>query len=159
MGQLQSLDEQARAKLRYVMLTHWNDGVGLFDPDLLIQKPPWLRDADMRPPSVPRSMKWTSPTTFLQTMIDMKNAMGTDPSEFVARGHDYRADLPRFLGHVFGLPCREDQMVRIEEAVRAAEHRRRALLEPEAEHTPEQLGAGTAAPAPNSASRATSPIS
>jgi uncharacterized membrane protein len=115
---VEALPPERRAKLRYFMITHGNDGVGHFDPILLIQKPDWLGDPDTRPVGVPKSERYVTPLTFVQTLIDMKNAMGAGPGEFVADGHDYRADLPLFVREAFGLECTDEQLARVEEAVR-----------------------------------------
>ena len=112
---VEALSQEARSKLRYFMITHGNDGVGHFDPTLLIQKPDWLGDPDTRPPGVPKSERYVTPLTFVQTLIDMKNAMGAGPGEFVADGHDYRADLPRFVLEAFGLTCSARAIRQIEE--------------------------------------------
>ena len=37
-----ALDPEERAGIRYVMITHHDDGVALFGPELMIQAPPWL---------------------------------------------------------------------------------------------------------------------
>jgi hypothetical protein len=51
----------------------------------------------------------------------MKNAMNVVPGEFVANGHDYRADLARFIREVYHLPCSEEQLTRVEAALRQFE--------------------------------------
>jgi uncharacterized membrane protein len=109
-------------------VTHGNDGVGRFGLDLLIQKPDWLADPDTRPPRVPRSQRWVTPTTFIQTLVDMNNAMNVVPGEFDAKGHDYRGDLARFVRAVYGLPCSDEQCARIEAALRRREVSREALF-------------------------------
>ncbi|HEY7270498.1 MAG TPA: hypothetical protein VH951_11780, partial [Dehalococcoidia bacterium] len=43
------------------------------------------------------------------------------PGEFVANGHDYRADLARFVSEVYGLHCSDAQLDRIEAALRQYE--------------------------------------
>ena len=53
-----------------------NDGVGLFGADLVIQRPPWLHEQELRPPTVPRWMRWVPLVTAIHTVIDMKNASG-----------------------------------------------------------------------------------
>ena len=60
-------------------------------------------------------MRWRPLTTFLQTMIDMKNAQA--PGEYRAFAHDYRADLARFVSAVYALPASDEQMARIESAL------------------------------------------
>jgi uncharacterized membrane protein len=103
------------------MITHHNDGVGLFGADLLFQRPPWLREPELRPPTVPRWMRWVPLVTAVQTVIDMKNAMNVVPGVFVANGHDYRADLARFIRDVYALPVSDAQFARVEAALRADE--------------------------------------
>jgi len=120
-GEIEAMAPEARSKLRYVMITHHNDGVGLFGPDLLIQKPAWLGEPATRPPTVPKSMKWVPLVTAVQTTIDMNNAMSVVPGEFVARGHDYRADLARFVREVWDLKATDEQLERVEAALRRYE--------------------------------------
>jgi uncharacterized membrane protein len=115
------LPPEAKQKLRYVMLTHHNDGVGLFGADLAVQKPRWLGEPELRPPAVPKWMRWAPMITAVQTAIDMKNAMNVVPGEFVANGHDYRADLARFVREVFALKCTDAQLERVESALRKYE--------------------------------------
>jgi uncharacterized membrane protein len=127
-SQIEDMTAEQQARLRYVMITHHNDGVGLFGADLLIEKPPWLGDPELRPPAVPRWMKWTPFVTAVQTVIDMQNAMDVTPGEFVARGHDYRADLARFVQAIFDLPGSDDDLRRVEAALREDELRRAKAL-------------------------------
>jgi uncharacterized membrane protein len=128
-SQIQQLTPSARGDLRYVMITHHNDGVGLFGADLVIQKPAWLKEPELRPPAVPKWMRWTPIITAVHTAIDMKNAMNVVPGEFVANGHDYRADLARFIREVYGLPCSDDDLARVEQALRRYEVERERLRE------------------------------
>ena len=125
---IEQLPMEARKKLRYVMITHHNDGVGLFGPDLFIQAPRWLGDPDMRPPTVPKWMRWAPIVTGVQTVVDMQNAMNVVPGEFVANGHDYRADLARFVREVYDLRCTDEQLERVEEALRKYELVREEML-------------------------------
>jgi uncharacterized membrane protein len=121
--QYAALPAERRARLRYVLLSHDNDGVTKFGPDLIVNRPRWLEPG--RPPvevisrasprGVPPGMRWRPLTTFLQTMIDMKNAQA--PGAYRAYAHDYRADLARFISAVFDLPASDDQMARIESAL------------------------------------------
>jgi uncharacterized membrane protein len=127
--QIEAMDPKARAKLRYVMITHDNDGVGLFGPDLLIQQPPWLGDPATRSRSVPKSMKWVPLITAVQTVIDMNNAMSVVPGEFVAKGHDYRADLARFVREVYDLKATDEQLANVEGALRRYEGLRQQWME------------------------------
>ncbi|MGH2598316.1 MAG: alpha/beta-hydrolase family protein, partial [Dehalococcoidia bacterium] len=120
-GQVEAMAPQARARLRYVLVTHGNDAVGYFGADLLIQQPRWLGRPETRPPRVPRGEKWETPTTFVQTLIDMKNAMHVVPGQFAASGHDYREDLARFVREAYALRCSDEQLARIETALRRFE--------------------------------------
>jgi uncharacterized membrane protein len=129
-SEIEALPMEARKSLRYVMITHHNDGVGLFGADLVIQKPPWLGEPELRPPAVPRWMRWVPIVTAVQTVIDMKNAMNVVPGEFVANGHDYRADLARFVQEVYDLPCSDTQLQRVESALRHYEVLRQQLIAP-----------------------------
>jgi uncharacterized membrane protein len=119
--QLEALPPEARAGLRYFFITHGNDAVGKFGPDLLIQQPDWLGDPRTRGVRVPKGEKWQTPASFFQTLIDMKNAMSVKPAqpgEFVASGHDYSADLARFVREAYALTCSDEQMQRIEQSLR-----------------------------------------
>ena len=127
-GQLQAMDRDARERLRYVLITHDNDGVGHFSPDLLAQAPDWLGPAGTRPAGVPKTEQWQSPATFIQTLIDMKNSANVIPGQFEAKGHDYRADLARFVREVYVLQASDEQLASIEAALRANELQRAALL-------------------------------
>jgi uncharacterized membrane protein len=150
--QYAALSDERRARLRYVMVSHDNDGVTKFGPDLVVNRPRWLSPG--RPPvqevpgasprGVPPSMRWRPLTTFLQTMIDMKNAQ--TPGAYRAYAHDYRPDLARFIRAVFALPASEQQMARIEAALTARETVRERLLgQPQREpspHPPEATASG-----------------
>jgi uncharacterized membrane protein len=133
---LEELPAEARSALRYVMITHHNDGVGLFGADLMIQKPAWLGEPDLRPATVPKWMRWSPVVTAAQVAIDMKNAMNVVPGQFVANGHDYRADLARFVREVYDLDCTSEQLERIEQALRKYEVVREQMTE-QAKHTPQ----------------------
>jgi uncharacterized membrane protein len=125
--QFMALDEAARARVRYVLLSHDNDGVTKFGLDLLNRRPGWLGPDRPQPEQVPgRSprgispgMRWRPVTTFFQTLIDMKNAQL--PGSFRAWAHDYRADLPEFIRDVYDLRCTDAQMDAIQDAVRRRE--------------------------------------
>ena len=65
-GQIEAMEPDRRARLRYVLLSHDNDGVTKFGPDLLVER---TRLARPRPPAVeqvppasprgiPPSMRW-----------------------------------------------------------------------------------------------------
>jgi uncharacterized membrane protein len=128
-GEVEAMDPEARRRLRYVMITHANDAVGHFGLDLLVRAPDWLGPAESRAVTVPGAEQWRSPTTFVQTLVDMKNAANVIPGQFEAKGHDYRADLARFVREVYALPASDDQLAAVEQALRAAELERKRLLD------------------------------
>ncbi|MGY1802217.1 alpha/beta-hydrolase family protein [Blastococcus sp. SYSU D00922] len=119
---------------RFVLLSHDNDGVTKFGPDLLWYPPEWLGPSRPRPEPVPSgsprgippAMRWRPLTTFFQSLVDMKNAQTAGP--FGAFQHDYRADLPRFLAEVYGLSATEEQLRRIEETLEVRETVRERLF-------------------------------
>jgi uncharacterized membrane protein len=128
-GQLEALEPEARRRLRYVMITHANDAVGHFGLDLLVRAPDWLGPAATRAATVPGAQQWRSPTTFVQTLVDMKNAANVVPGQFEAKGHDYRADLARFIREVYALEATDTQLAAVENALRAAELERKHRLD------------------------------
>lgn len=127
---LRKLPSSKQKKLRYVMITHHNDGVALFGASLLYQKPDWLTDPAKRPPTVSKSQYYTSPGTFLLTLLDMKNSMHVIPGEFEASGHDYRADLAEFVSFTYGFAITKSQMQAVEAALRENEVNRAKKLSP-----------------------------
>lgn len=129
--EVMALPEEAQQALRYVMISHYNDAVVQFSPDLMVQAPTWLQAPARRPLSVPKSEHWVSPTTFFQTLVDMKNAANVVPGVFEAKGHDYRADLPRFLRFTWDLPATDEQLQRMTEAMRTFEERRAEFIKVE----------------------------
>ena len=52
--QVEALPREERAALRYFFITHGNDAVAKFGPDLLIQQPDWLGEPQARGPRVPK---------------------------------------------------------------------------------------------------------
>ena len=58
------------------------------------------------------------------------------PGEFVANGHDYRADLARFVREVYDLDCTDAQLERIEQALRKYEVVRQQMTDAEKPATP-----------------------
>jgi uncharacterized membrane protein len=121
--QIESMPADRRSRLRYVLLSHDNDGVTKFGVDLLASRPAWLNGdrptVEQIPGSSPRgihpSMRWRPVTTFFQLLVDMKNAQ--IPGTYKPWAHDYRPDLPRFVREVYDLSCNDEQLARIEAAV------------------------------------------
>lgn len=125
-AQLRDLAAERGTPPRFVLLSHDNDGVTRFGPDLLWYPPDWLgpdrprpQKVDGSPRGIPPAMRWRPVTTFFQSLVDMKNAQA--PGPYRAWAHDYRADLPRFISEVYGLPASEEQLRRIEDTLEVRE--------------------------------------
>ena len=130
-AQLDALDDEARDRLRAVILSHDNDPIAVMGPDLLVQRPYWLADAE-RGRGVPAEMRWRPLGTFIQTGMDALTALLSPPGEFGSFGHDYRGDMARFVRHAFHLPhSTEEQLTRIEATLRDLELERLARIEAE----------------------------
>jgi uncharacterized membrane protein len=133
-GQFEEVIRQRGSTPRYVLVSHDNDGVTKFGPDLLATAPAWLGKNRPRveevdgasPRGIPAGMRWRPLTTFFQSLVDMKNAQA--PGPFRAWAHDYRADLPRFISEVYQLPASPEQMAAIEAALRLRETTREELF-------------------------------
>jgi hypothetical protein len=95
------------------MISHYDDGVVVFGPQLAIQAPEWLENPAHRAATVPKGMRWMPTTTFFQVLVDMKNAANVVPGVFAARGHDYRADLLPFFHATLGLDATPDQLAKV----------------------------------------------
>ena len=127
--ELEQVEDENTSRPRYVMLTHHNDAVAYFGHDLFFSCPPWMGPPETRPAGVPRTARYGPIMTFLQTLVDMKNSMNVIPGVFEAKGHDYRADLAHFVRTVYRLDATEEQMERIDEALREFETRRAQWIE------------------------------
>ncbi|MFZ0325620.1 MAG: alpha/beta-hydrolase family protein [Actinomycetes bacterium] len=117
----EALPEAQREAARVVLLTNENDPIATFSPQLLVQCPPWMGPPETRPTGVPRETQWRSPATFMITVSDLLNALNPIPGVFVAAGHDYRESLGRMTQQAFRLPATDDEMARVEDALRARE--------------------------------------
>ncbi len=131
--QLAALDEEERKRLRAVILSHDNDPIALFGPDLIVRRPEWLGPERGR--GVPRGARWTPITTFLQTAIDAGNAMTVVPGDFRATGHDYRADMAQFVRGGYDFEATEEQMAAIEDTLRRLERERAERIEADSHTT------------------------
>lgn len=116
-----SLSPEVRDRHRFVLLSHHEDPITRFEPALAVQQPGWLGPVGERPPGVPHDARWLPLISFVLTLIDVKNAMDVVPGTFVARGHDYRADLARMVSSAYALPVEEEELRRIELALRKRE--------------------------------------
>ncbi|HET6967196.1 MAG TPA: alpha/beta-hydrolase family protein, partial [Ornithinibacter sp.] len=129
-ARLRALRDEHGTLPAYVMLSHDNDGVTRFGPDLLTTAPAWLGPdrpaveevegvAGVSPRGIPGHLRWRPVTTFFQTLLDVKNAQV--PGTYQAWGHDYRPDLPAFVSEVYGLPASPEQLARVATACRERE--------------------------------------
>ena len=119
--QLAELTDEQRARLRATILSHDNDPIAVMGPELIVRRPAWLADGQ-RGRGVPEQMRWRPLITFIQTAMDAANAMVSVPGEFGSFGHDYRADMVRFVRDAYALPAASDtQVARIEAVLRSLE--------------------------------------
>ncbi|HEY6746944.1 MAG TPA: alpha/beta-hydrolase family protein [Mycobacteriales bacterium] len=133
-GQFEQLGDELRARARYVLVSHDNDGVTKFGTDLLVTAPTWLTGSRPVPEEIPHgsprgipgSMRWRPITTFFQSLIDMKNAQV--PGPYRSWAHDYRPDLARFVSAVFDLPATPWQLAAVEAALEQRETVRDRLM-------------------------------
>jgi hypothetical protein len=135
--QLAALDEEQRGRLRVVILSHDNDPIAVFGPDLLVQRPAWLANGQ-RGRGVPEQMRWRPLVTFIQTGMDAMNAMLKVPGEFGSFGHDYRADMAGFVDDAYRLPsATARQLAGIEQILRTLELERAERIRAEhSQHAP-----------------------
>jgi uncharacterized membrane protein len=132
--QLAALTDQQRDRLRAVILSHDNDPIAALNLDLVIKRPHWLGATRGR--GVPAEMRWIPIVTFWQTVLDAANAVVATPGQFRSFGHDYRADMARFVRDAFHLPsATPEQMARIEATLRTLELERADRLVADAEAT------------------------
>jgi uncharacterized membrane protein len=132
--QIESMPADRRNRLRYVLLSHDNDGVTKFGADLIASRPSWLNGdrsaveeiAGASPRGIHPSMRWRPLTTFVQLLVDMKNAQ--IPGAYRPWAHDYRPDLPRVIREVYDLPCSDEQLANVEAAVAQRETVREELF-------------------------------
>lgn len=120
-GQLKQLPIEAQKALRFVLCTHDDDPIPKFGVSLLVQAPTWLKRGVERAPTIPKNNHFRTPLTFIQTMVDMKNALKPIPGQFVAVGHDYRADIADFVRTVYDFSVTEEQMASLNLALRASD--------------------------------------
>jgi uncharacterized membrane protein len=107
---------------RHVLLTHHDDPIPVFSPELLVRQPSWLvQPPELRPPGVPRSSRWRPGTTFVLTGVDLLNAMNVVPGHFTRRGHDYRADIPDFTRLLFAPGVDDERFSRVQDRLRERE--------------------------------------
>ncbi len=102
-----ALPEDRKEAARIFLVSHHEDPIVKFDPQLAVDVPRWLQEP--REPGVPRGIRWRPVGTFLNVGVDLKNSTDVVPGVFVSRGHDYRADLARFTSLAYDLPASDEQ--------------------------------------------------
>jgi uncharacterized membrane protein len=101
---------------RIVYLQHASDPIAWWNPDLLFQKPDWLREK--RGYDVPSDMEWIPIVTFLQVSADM--AVAVDVPD--GHGHRYVKDVVNAWAAVLQPPgWTPEKTERLRESVRAPE--------------------------------------
>lgn len=109
------------AALEHLMVVHHDDPVNKFGYRLVVRPPWWMGAPHTRPPKVPREVLWRPVTTFVLTLIDLKNGMKLQPGKFVRRGHDYRIDTVTAVMAAYRLTATPEQQESIERALRRRE--------------------------------------
>jgi hypothetical protein len=139
-GDWVDLPREQREQVRFLFLQNGNDPVPKFAPPMLWRRPAWLGPDDERPPGAPRRTWWLPVTSFFTTFVDLQNSLVPTPGVFAEGGHDYRLVIPETIREVFGFDATDEQMERVDAALRRRElvweTRRRwraALAAPEAE--------------------------
>ena len=115
------LSDTERAPVKYLLLQNGDDPIPKFEAPLLWRTPEWLGPDATRPHGAPRGTRWLPVTTFFTTFIDMQNALHPTPGVFGEGGHDYRRIIPEALRTVFSLAATDDQMARVQQALRLRE--------------------------------------
>ncbi len=117
----QGLSGEQRSQVKYLLLNNGDDPIPKFGPQLLWRRPAWLGPDAQRPPGSPRGTVWQPVVTFFATFLDMQNALSPTPGVFDEGGHDYRRETPEAVRQVFGLEASDEQMARVQEALRHRE--------------------------------------
>ncbi len=136
-----ALPDADRSAVRYLLLQNGDDPVPKFDPPLVWKRPDWLGPDELRPPGAPLGTKWLPVVSFVTTFIDLQNALLPTPGIFQEGGHDYRLAIPEALRAVWRLSASEEQMDRVQEALRHRElqwEARRRWEKAQAMPTPER---------------------
>jgi len=115
------LSDSQRAQVKYLLLQNGDDPIPKFEAPLLWRTPEWLGPDETRPHGAPRGTRWLPVTTFFTTFIDMQNALHPTPGVFGEGGHDYRRIIPDALRTVFSLAANDDQLARVQQALRLRE--------------------------------------
>ena len=118
---LADVDAERLDRVKHLMVVHHDDPVNKFGYRQVVRPPWWMGRPDTRPPKVPREVLWRPISTFVLTLVDLKNGMHFAPGTFVRRGHDYRIDTVAATAAAFRLQPTEDQRQAVEVALRKRE--------------------------------------
>ena len=132
------------ADVRFLLLQNGDDPVPKFGAPLAWKRPAWLGPTSTRPPGSPLHTRWLPVVSFVTTFIDLQNALVPTPGIFQEGGHDYRREIPEAVRTTFRLDIGDDQMARVQEALRQRElvwEVRRRWAKAEAEPTPKRAEA------------------
>ena len=132
------------AEVRFLMLQNGDDPVPKFAAPLAWKQPDWLGPSDTRPPGSPLHTRWLPVVSFVTTFIDLQNALVPTPGIFQEGGHDYRLEIPAALRTTFRLDASEEQMDKVQAALRERElvwEARRQWAKAESEPTPRRAEA------------------
>lgn len=113
--------DPTRRNAHQVMVVHDDDPVNKFTYRLIVKQPWWMGAPATRPAKVPRETIWRPITTFAITLVDLMNGMDFKPGEFRRVGHDYRIDSAPITQLVYELDATDEQMARIDQALRDRE--------------------------------------
>lgn len=113
--------ERQRQAARHFMIVHHDDPVNKFTYRLVVKQPWWMGAPTTRPPKVPRETRWRAVTTFVLTLVDLKNGMDFKVGKFIRRGHDYRIDTCESVQIAYALSCSPEQATAMETRLRARE--------------------------------------
>lgn len=119
--EFEALDPEAQQRAKYILLSHHDDPITKFSPALIVQEPEWMRDGEGRSKALLPFVKWYPFTSFVSTLVDVKNAMNVIPGRFEGWGHDYRLDIPRFTLLAYDLQMPEPVFDRMYQALQARE--------------------------------------
>lgn len=120
-GEYEALSAEQKERTKYILLSHHDDPITKFEPQLMVQEPDWMKHGPERSPALPEVSKWYPFTSFVATLVDMKNAMDVKPGKFEGWGHDYRLDIPRFTLLAYGLDMPADAFDRMYQALEKRE--------------------------------------
>lgn len=116
-----ALPQEQREQVRFLLLMNGDDPIPKFGSEVAWRKPEWLGpDAD-RPFGAPHGTRWLPGMTVLTTFFDMQNALLPTPGIFSEGGHDYRDVLPQAIRETWRLDATEEQMARVNDALRKRE--------------------------------------